>query len=108
MLWKTRKSNYIFRTKKNPKKGIMSVIMGMISVVSIYLSIYLTYKNKGTALMQYGSTVFLSLIYSVAGLVLSILAFKEQDIYKLYPVLGLILNTISIITCGFILFWGLS
>lgn len=108
MLWKTRKSNYIFRTKKNPEKGIMSVIMGMISVVSIYLSIYLTYKNKGTALMQYGGTVFLSLIYSVAGLVLSILSFKEQDIYKLYPVMGLVLNVISIITCGFILFYGLS
>ena len=104
MLWKTRKSNYIFRTKKNPQKGIISAILGSISVVSVYLSVYFTYMNKGVASMQYGNAVFLSFIYSVTGFVLGVMAFREQNIYKLFPVMGLIFNLISITMCGFILF----
>lgn len=108
MLWKTRKSNYIFRTKKNPQKGIISAILGIISVISVYMSVYLTYMNKGVASMQYGNAVFLAFLYSITGLVLGIMSIREQNIYKLFPVMGLILNFISITICGFILFYGLS
>ena len=107
MLWRTRKSSFIFTNKKNPEKGIMSTVLGIISAVSICIAIYLTYKNDGMALMQYGVVVLLSIVYSCAGVILGILSYKEQDIYKLFPVLGLVFNIISIIAGGIIVCQGL-
>ena len=102
------KPGYKFTNKKNPERGIMSAILGIISVVSICLAVYFTYQNKGVALAQYGSVVFLSIIFSVTGMVLGILAYLEKDIYKFFPVFGIASNTIAILASGFIFYLGVS
>ena len=63
---------YKFTNKKNPQQGIMASILGAIAIISVRLAVYLTYLNKGAALMQYGTVILLSLIFSVIGLVLGI------------------------------------
>lgn len=100
------KKGYIFTNKKNPERGIMSSILGIISMAAIYLSIYLTYLNKGSAPMQYGSVILLALIFAVTGLVLGILACMEKDIYKVFPVMGIVLNCLTVVAVGFILYIG--
>ena len=55
---------YIFTDKKNPERGIMSAILGVIACVSVCLAVYLTYQNKGAAPMQYGSVILLSMVFS--------------------------------------------
>jgi hypothetical protein len=100
------KRGYIFTDKKNPVKGIMSTILGIIAVVSICISVDLTYKNKGQALVQYGAAVLLAVIYSIAGLILGIRSFREQDIFKLFPILGIVFNAIAIFSGGAILYLG--
>lgn len=97
---------YKFTNKKNPQQGIMASILGAIAIISVGLAVYLTYLNKGAALMQYGTVILLSLIFSVIGLVLGIKACMEKDIYLLFPVLGIILNSLTILAGGFILYLG--
>ena len=97
---------YIFTDKKNPKRGIMSAILGAISVASVCLAVYLTYQNKGNAPVQYGSVILLSLIFAVAGMVLGILAMLEKDIFRVFPVMGIVLNGLTILAGGFILYLG--
>ena len=63
------KSGYIFTNKKNPKRGIMSTVLGIISVVSVCIAVYLTYRNRGDAPMQYGAVIVLSIIYAGIGLI---------------------------------------
>jgi hypothetical protein len=84
----------------------MSFILGLIAVSSICIAVDLTYKNSGQALMQYGAAVLLALIYSVIGLVLGIRSLKEQDIFRLFPILGIIFNALAIIAVGAILYFG--
>ncbi len=97
---------YKFTNKKNPQQGIMASILGTIAMVSVGLAIYLTYLNKGVAPMQYGTVILLSLLFAIVGLVLAIRACMEKDIYRLFPVLGIILNSITILAGGFILYLG--
>ena len=97
---------YKFTNKKNPEQGIMASILGTIAIVSVGLAVYLTYLNKGVAPMQYGTVILLSLLFAIVGLVLAIRACMEKDIYRLFPVLGIILNGITILAGGFILYLG--
>ena len=84
----------------------MASILGTIAIVSVGLAVYLTYLNKGVAPMQYGTVILLSLLFAIVGLVLAIRACMEKDIYRLFPVLGIILNGITILAGGFILYLG--
>ena len=84
----------------------MASILGVISIASIVLAVYLTFQNKGVAPMQYGSVILLSLIFALVGLGLGIRSCLEKDIYRLFPVLGIILNSIAVLAGGFILYLG--
>lgn len=100
------KTGYIFTDKKNPKWGIMATILGLIAIVSICLAVHFTYLNKGIARMQYGTVVLLAMIYAVTGLVLGIRSLTEKDIFRLFPVLGIILSLLAVIAGGIILYLG--
>lgn len=101
-----QKKGYKFTKKKNPQQGIMASILGVISNVSIVLAVYLTYQNKGVAPMQYGTVILLSLIFALVGLGLGIRSNLEKDIYRLFPILGILLNSIAVLASGFILYLG--
>lgn len=100
------KEGYIFTDKKNPKQGIMSTILGLIAGISIGLAIHRTYLNQGTALMQYGVVVLLSMVYALAGLILGIRSLMEKDIFRFFPVTGIFLNVVAMAASGIILYLG--
>lgn len=100
------REGYIFTDKKNPRQGIMSTILGLIAGVSIGLAVHRTYLNKGDALMQYGAVVLLATVYAVAGLVLGIRSLNEKDIFRIFPVIGIFLNILTMIASGIILYLG--
>jgi hypothetical protein len=56
--------------------------------------------------MQYGAAVLLAIIYSIIGLVLGVRSLKEPDIFRLFPILGIIFNTLALIAGGAILYFG--
>lgn len=96
-----------FTKKKTPKKGIMSFVLGLIAVVSEILTIYLSYTLKGDAPAQYGMVMLLSAIFAVAGLVLGILSSVQKDIYRFFPTLGIVFNTVAVGMIGFIIYVGI-
>lgn len=100
------REGYIFTDKKNPKWGIMSTILGLIAGISIGLAVHRTYLNKGTALMQYGAVVLLAMVYAVAGLVLGIRSLTEKDIFRVFPIIGIFLNVLTVVAGGIILYLG--
>lgn len=102
------KEGYIFTDKKNPKWGIMSSILGLIASVSVGLAVHLTYLNGGTAFMQYGAVVLLAMIYAAAGLALGIHSLMEKDIFRIFPVIGICLNVLTMVVSGLILYLGVS
>lgn len=84
----------------------MSSILGLIAGVSICLAVHQTYLNQGIALMQYGAVVFLAMVYAAAGLVLGIRSLTEKDIFRLFPIIGIFLNLLTMIASGIILYLG--
>ena len=102
------KEGYIFTDKKNPKRGIMSSILGLIAGVSVCLAVHLTYLNGGTAFMQYGAVVLLAMIYAAAGLALGIRSLTEKDIFRVFPIIGILLNVVTMAASGLILYLGVS
>jgi heme/copper-type cytochrome/quinol oxidase subunit 4 len=100
------KRGYIFTDKKNPKQGVMAFILGVIATVSIFLALHLTYRNNGQAAMQYGAAVLLAVIYAIVGIILGVRSLREKDIFRIFPIFGLLLNIIAVIAGGVILYFG--
>ncbi len=84
----------------------MSVVLGIIGIVSIIIAIAFTYSKGGTATLEYGGVVLLCLIYGFAGLVLAIISKKEPDKYYFISYLGMVLNAIVIAMVSLILYAG--
>ena len=108
MLKLIKKPGYIFTNKRNPKRGIMSLILGLISAASVFIAVYLTVGRGGEAQRNYGTVILLSIAYAGTGLGLGISAFMEKDIYRFFPVAGIIFNAIAFAECGFILYLGVT
>ena len=102
-----KRGRYVFTDKKHPEKGILSAALGLISVATIVYAVLLSFKNGGQAEAKYGVAVFFCAIYSVAGLILGIMSRMERDIFKLFPNLGIILNALSLIWVGLLLYFSL-
>lgn len=100
------KNGYIFTDKKNPKWGIMASMLGLIATISLCLAIHFTYLNGGTAPMQYGMVVILAIAYAIAGMVLAIRSLTEKDIFRFFPICGIVLNALAILGGGVILYFG--
>lgn len=93
-----------FTKKKTPKKGIMSVVLGLIAVVAEILTVYLSYLQKGNGPAQYGMVLLLSAIFGLAGLVLGIISSMQKEIYRFFPTLGIILNVVAVSIIGFLIY----
>ena len=98
----------MFTDNRHPEKGVMSAILGCISVGALAFAVYFTYRDGGQALLQYAAAALVAAIFSVVGIVLGIQSRFERDIFKLFPNLGIILNSLSIIFVILIVVIGLS
>ena len=56
--------------------------------------------------MQYGMVVILAIAYAIAGMVLAIRSLTEKDIFRFFPICGIVLNALAILGGGVILYFG--
>ena len=92
--------HYIFTDKRESKKGILSAMLGAMSLISVFLTVYFTWQNHGTAYVRYGVVTLLCLIFSVAGLVIGIMAKLEEDKFYLFAWIGIVLNALTLLGIG--------
>ena len=100
------KKGYKFTNKKHTEKGIMSTILGIISLVSVGTAVYQTYLAKGNAGSNMGIVGVMITIFSVTGLVLGYMGKNEQDKFKFFAYLGMILNVAVMACISVILYAG--
>lgn len=103
-----KRSGYIFTNKHQSNRAIMATILGVITIFSLLAVVHLSFMQDGKAPVSYGLTGLLSLIMSLTGLVLGMITVTKKDYYKLFPVLGVVLNLISLAGIGFIVFAGMN
>ena len=84
----------------------MATILGIISIVSMGIVVYLTYLKQGVAQPGYGVTGLFAAIFSLIGLGLGVVTTRNKNFYPIFPWLGVILNAVSLLGIGLLLYWG--
>ena len=85
----------------------MGTILGLISLISLGIVIYLSYQSGGVIPAGYGLTGFLALIFSVIGLVLGILDLAGRENFRFFPILALLFNGTVLLFLGALLYTGI-
>ncbi len=97
---------YKFTSKKQSKKGIMSTVMAVMSVASFFIANTISFRQKGQIGHRIGAAGFVSLVFAMVGVVLGILSFGEDEVFKLFPWLGLLLSFFDCILWVWIIMIG--
>lgn len=84
----------------------MAVILGVISLASLGTVVYLAYQNDGSAMPGYGFTGLLAAFFSLIGLGLGVVTVQNKNYYRVFPVLGILLNLLALAAVGLILYAG--
>ncbi len=102
-----RPRSYLFTAKKQSTKALIATSLGLISVISMSVMIYLTYKNEGHAELRYGAVAFVCLFFSLIGLILAILSRREPDRWYFFSYAGIVLNGAVVALCFVTMYLGL-
>lgn len=84
----------------------MSTILGIISLVSLIVVVYLAYLSGGEIQSGYGVTGLLATVFSLIGLLLGVVTVRDKSYYRLFPWLGVVLNLAVLGSISFILYLG--
>ena len=101
-----RKNSYIFTNKEHSRKGIMSTILGVISLAALAYAIITSYQRAGDIPLQYGAVAMLVMIFAFVGIVLGVISKTEKDKYYLFTYLGIGLNVMVLAVISVILYAG--
>lgn len=101
------KRHIIYSDKEHTLKGIFSFILSMIVLVSIILTVVLSYKMKGAAPASFGAVGFLCTIFSGVGIVLALYGRQEPEKFYLFANLGLFFNILNLLFISNILYAGI-
>lgn len=100
------RKGYMFTNKKHSQRGIISSVLGAIALVSVILAVALSYREKGVANARYGVAVMFAFLIAIGGFVQGVRAKMEKDVFLLFPVFGLVSNTLAIVGGMLILYAG--
>lgn len=100
------KKGYIFTNKVHPKKGIMSFILGILSIGTFVTAVYLSYRGGGESSARYGAAGVLASVFMMVGLGLGIYSLTEKDRFKFFPMIGIVFNIIAFLILSLILYAG--
>ena len=76
MMW-NRTKGYIFTNKVHSQKGIMSTILGLLSLITLGTAVYFSYLHKGEPSVRYATAALLASVFMVTGLILGSLFLKR-------------------------------
>lgn len=84
----------------------MATILGAISLAALGIVIFRAYRSGGEALTGYGFTGVLATVFSLIGLVLGVVTVRDKGYYRLFPVMGTLLNLAALAGVSLILYAG--
>lgn len=97
MRYKRKRGSYMFTDKKHPVEGILSVVIGAVILGMVG---YLSYKSSlsgGNGPVSYGIFCFYGMILSFVAFVVSLLSLRDKEIFRVFPMIGAILNGVLFI-----------
>ncbi|MEZ3507445.1 MAG: hypothetical protein K1W10_10985 [Lachnospiraceae bacterium] len=96
----------MFTNKEHTQKGIMSTILGVISLATLAYAVFRSYQNVGDVPRQYGAAAMLVMIYAFVGAALGVVSKTERDKFYLFTYVGIFLNVLALAMISVILYAG--
>ena len=105
-VWTVKKNSYMFTNKEHTQKGIMSTILGVISLATLGYAVFMSYRSAGEVPVQYGAAAMLVMIYAFVGIGLGLVSKTERDKFYLFTYVGIFLNVLALAMVIVILYYG--
>lgn len=102
-----KKRHFIYSDKKHSLPGIFSFILSVIVLISLVLTVILSYHLKGNVPASFGAVGFLCALFSGAGIILSVVARHQPEKVYLFANIGLALNVLDLLFISNILYAGI-
>ncbi len=93
----------MFTSRRHSYIGIMSAILGLVSLASLIYGIAGSYMLGGEVPMSFGAGCALATLYALAGWLMGVMAVRTPDSFKATGTIGIILNSISLLIAAFLL-----
>ena len=101
-----KKNSYMFTSKQHTQKGIMSTILGIISLGTLAYAVVMSYFKAGDIPRQYGAAAMLVMIFAFIGIILGVVSKTERDKFYFFAYLGIVLNVLALAVISIILYAG--
>ena len=101
-----KKNSYMFTNKEHTQKGIMSTILGVISLATLAYAVIMSYLRAGDIPRQYGAAAMLVMIFAFVGVGLGVVSKTERDKFYFFTYLGIVLNVLALAAISVILYAG--
>lgn len=101
------KRSYIYSNKEHTKYGIFSFVLSMIVLLSLIVSIIVSYARKGQAPASFGAVGFLCTVFAGVGIILALVGRNEKEKFYLFANLGLGFNIFDLMFISAILYAGI-
>lgn len=96
-----------FSVKETKASTAFGAALGIISVLTVMIMIQMAFLANGEATLSYAFAGLLATIFSVAGLVLSILCMNDEYQPHTFGWIGLVTNGLSLVAMAIILCLGM-
>lgn len=106
-----RKSALKLTTKIHTRFGILSFILGILSIIFFVIAVSISaFSNRGFNIVQYQIGIFeiLAMLLSLVGIAYGIVGETTKDTYKIYAHLGLGISIIAGILHLFVVIFSIS
>jgi len=103
-----KKTLYSFKEKKHSKKGILSTILGGISLLIFLVLAIVSASSRGNAGIYAGTIGLSAMLLSICGLIIGLISFAEEDKIYLYSKIGSVLSGVIMVGWIALILLGLS
>ena len=103
----TKKSGFMFTSKKISYRGVMSSILGFLSFISIIVSVAISFLNRGDTPFRVGIAGIFALFMAMAGLGLAIVGMTKTEEFQLFPRMGFAVNILTLFLWVGIIYFGI-
>lgn len=102
-----KRNRIMFKTKQHSINGIISFVLGSVSLTGLVISIVISFIHRGAASRRMGGVGLVGMISVILGFMVGLYATKERDNDLLFPRIGTILNAIMIVLWAYIIIVGI-
>lgn len=108
MKYKRKKRSYMFTDKTHSIEAILSVIIGVAILITLLVLSVKSSQSGGNGPILYGIISFFSMIVSLGAFIVAAMTLRDKETFRVFPVLGTILNGVLFIALFVIYMMGFS